>query len=132
MKTDTVTLSFDSQFKGRMTSPTTTVALGSQPNGAMPYHLLYGALASCFYATFLSVANKKRLTFLRANLTVNGTKRDATPPTLSEVVIDFEIINPSDEAGLIQSAELGGEYCSIHETISKIATIKTNVTFKRE
>lgn len=132
MKTDTVTLTFDPQFKGTMTSPTSTVVLGSQTNGAMPYHLLYGALASCFYSTFLSVANKKRLTFTKANLTVNGTKRDQTPPTLSEVIIDFEIINPSDEAGLLKSAELGAHYCSIHETVSKVADIKMNVTFKKE
>ena len=132
MKADQVTLTFDTQFKGTMTSPTSTVALGSQPNGAMPYHLLFGALASCFYSTFLSVATKKRLTFSRVNLTVNGTKRDDTPPTLSEVVIDVEIINPSDKEGLIKSVELGGHYCSIHETISKVTQITTHVTFKQE
>lgn len=132
MKTDQVTLTFDPQFRGTMTSPTSTVVLGSQDNGAMPYHLLYGALASCFYSTFLSVANKKRLTFTRANLTVNGTKRDNPPPTLEEVIIDFEIVNPSDEAGLMKSAELGAQFCSIHETIAKVATIKMNVTFKKE
>ena len=132
MKADQVTLTFDDQFKGTMTSPTSTVVIGSQPNGAMPYHLLFGALASCFYSTFLSVANKKRLTFSRVNLTVNGTKRDQTPPTLTEVIIDMEIINGSDQEGLMKSVELGEQYCSIHETIAKVAQIKTNVVFKQE
>jgi len=124
-----VTLQFDPNYVGTMTSPTGTVLLGDRPNGVQPYHLLFGALASCFYATFLGVANKKRLTFERVELTVDGHKRDDVPPTLDYVKITFVIHKPSNEEQLKKSAELGAKYCSIHETISKVATMELDVQF---
>lgn len=130
MKTDQVVVAFDSNFVGTMTSPTAKVALGGQTNGAQPYHLLYGALASCFYSTFLSVAKKKRLTFKNAVLTVNGTKRDQTPPTLEHVAIEMVVEGATDPEAIKKSAELGAQYCSIHETIKQVAKIDLNVTFK--
>lgn len=132
MNTDLIKLSFDSTFTGTMVSPTGTVKLGDQNGGMQPYHLLYGALGSCFYATFLNIATKKRLTFKNATLEINGVKRDEIPPTLNEVTITLVINNPSDEIQFRKSAELGAKYCSIHETISKVATIKLEVLFKYE
>lgn len=132
MNTDLVSLSFDPSFNGTMTSPTGTVKLGNQNGGLLPYHLLYGALGSCFYATFLSIVKKKRLTFQKASMTITGTKRDEVPPTLSEVTISMIISNPSDENQFIKSAELGAKYCSIHETVSKVANIKLDVVFSYE
>jgi putative redox protein len=132
MNTDLVSLSFDPSFTGTMTSPTGTVKLGNQNGGLLPYHLLYGALGSCFYATFLSIVKKKRLTFQKASMTITGTKRDEVPPTLSEVTISMIISNPSDENQFIKSAELGAKYCSIHETVSKVANIKLDVVFSYE
>lgn len=129
MNTDLVKLSFDSTFTGTMFSPTGTVKLGDQNGGMQPYHLLYGALGSCFYATFLSIATKKRLTFKNASLEISGIKRDEIPPTLNEVKITLVINNPSEEIQFKKSAELGAKYCSIHETISKVATITLEVLF---
>jgi len=130
MKADTVKLKFDHQFVGEMTSPTGTVKLGSQENGVQPYHLFFGAIASCFYATFLSVANKMRLTFSDVDIEMNGTKRDETPATLDYVKIDMVIYNGNDEEKLKKAAELGAKYCSIHETVSKVAKVDLVVTFK--
>ena len=93
---------------------------------------MFSALGSCFYATFLSVANKKKLQFRSAKIIINGVKRDAVPATLQEVVIDFTIVGGTDEEGLKRSAELGATYCSIHETISKVAHVQLNVFFERE
>ncbi len=132
MKQDTIQLEFANTFVGSATSPSGRVVIGQQPDGMAPYHLLFSALGSCFYATFLSVANKKRLQFTRANIVINGVKRDAVPATLQEVVMDFTIVGGTDEDGLRQSAELGAKYCSIHETISQVADVKLNVTFVRE
>jgi len=130
MNTDLVSLSFDSSFTGTMVSPTGTVKLGDQNGGMQPYHLLYGALGSCFYATFINIANKKRLSFQKATLEISGTKRDEIPTTLCDVTINFVIYNPSDEVQFRKSAELGAKYCSIHETISKVADMKLDVIFK--
>ena len=132
MNTDTVSLAFDSTFTGTMVSPTGSVKLGNQPDGLEPYHLLYGALGSCFYATFLGIAIKKRLKFTRATLEISGTKRDELPPTLNQVIISMVIYNASDEIQFKKAAELGAKYCSIHETISKVATINLNIVFVSE
>lgn len=130
MKADPVKLQFDNTFVGELTSPTSTIKLGSQEQGMKPYHLLFGALASCFYATFLSVSTKMRLTFDRAEIEVNGHKRDETPATLDHVVMDFTIYGGTDKVKLEKAAELGTKYCSIHETISKVAQMELKVTFK--
>jgi len=130
MKADTVKLKFDKDFVGEMTSPTGTIKLGSQENGMKPYHLLFGAVASCFYATFLSVANKMRLSFSNVEIEVNGNKRDETPATLDYVKIEMVVYSGSDEEKLRKAAELGAKYCSIHETISKVAQIDLVVTFE--
>ena len=132
MNTDSVSLVFDSSFTGTMVSPTGSVKLGNQPEGLEPYHLLYGALGSCFYATFLGIAIKKRLKFKRATLDINGTKRDELPPTLNHVTISMVIYNASDEVQFRKAADLGAKYCSIHETISKVATIDLNIIFENE
>jgi putative redox protein len=130
MKQDNVKLSFDKNFVGHMTSPTGTIALGSQENGMKPYHLLFGAIASCFYATFLSVADKMRLTFSDVDIEVSGYKRDQTPATLEQVTIAMVIYNGSDEEKLRKASELGAKFCSIHETVSKVAKIDLVITFE--
>lgn len=130
MKADTVNLKFDSNYVGELTSPTGSIKLGSQDNGMKPYHLLFGALASCFYATFLSVAEKMRVSFSDVDIEVSGNKRDETPATLDQVTINMIVYNGSDQNKLKRAAELGAKYCSIHETISKVAHMNLVVTFE--
>lgn len=129
MAVDNILIQFDPQFVGTMTSPSGTIKLGDQEGGMEPYHLLFGALGSCFYATFLSIANKKRLTFVKAELEVSGEKRAEVPPTLEHVKIQLVVHNPSNEEGLLKSAHLGAQFCSIHETVSKVAKMELDVRF---
>jgi putative redox protein len=129
MKTDNVSLTFSNSFVGSMSSPSGRVVLGQQPDGMAPYHLLYGAVGSCFYATFLSVANKKRLVFKDANIEVSGIKRDTIPATLEYLKIVFTIRSGENQEQLKESAELGAKYCSIHETISQVAKVDLEVIF---
>lgn len=129
MKTDNVQLQFTNTFVGSMTSPTGTVKIGQQTDGVAPYHLLYGAVGSCFYATFLSIADKKRLTFTDASIEVSGVKRDAVPATLEWLKIVFTIRGGTNQEQLKQAAELGAKYCSIHETISRVAKVELEVLF---
>ncbi len=130
MKADSIKLTFDNQFAGEMVSPSGRVPLGQRDGGVAPYHLLFGALGSCFYATFLSVAGKMRLTFTDAELDISGNKRDQAPATLEHVRIQMVIYNGSDEAKLRKAAQLGAEYCSIHETISKVSKIDLEIIFE--
>jgi putative redox protein len=126
---DKIKLTFTNAFEGRAAGPNGEVLIGSQPGSMKPYHLLFGALGSCFYATFLSIAEKKRLTFSGAVIEIDGEKREESPATLRQVTIDVTIINPSDEKQFMRSVELGAKHCSIHETVSKVANIDFRVNF---
>lgn len=129
MATDTILTKWSNDFVGVMEAPRGKVLLGDQPDGVSPYNLLFGALASCFYATFLSIANKKRLTFASATVEISGRKRDDKIATLEYVKIVLTIKDPSDEAQMLRSAELGAQYCSVHETVSKVAKVDLEVKF---
>lgn len=131
MALDTIKQVWDNQFRGEMETPTGKITLGDQDQGIYPYHLLFGALGSCFYSTFLSIATKKRLTFDKATVEVSGNKGIGKEINLLEkATIKLVITNPSNEKGLIRSAELGSKFCSIHETISKVAQIDLIVEFE--
>ena len=132
MKADSIKLLFDKDFKGEMITPKGTVKLGSQEEGSQPYHLLFGALGSCFYATFLSVADKMRLTFTDVQIDVSGSKRDQAPATLEQVTIEMIVYNGNDENKLMKAAELGAKFCSIHETIAKVSEIDLRVRFENK
>ncbi len=131
MALDTIKQVWDSEFKGEMETPTGKVTLGDQEHGIYPYHLLFGALGSCFYSTFLSIATKKRLTFDKASVEVSDNKGTGKEINLLEkATIKLVVKNPSNEKGIIKSAELGAKFCSIHQTISKVADIKLIVEFE--
>lgn len=130
MNTDAIKLTFDNKYVGEMTSPTGIVKLGNQKEGMKPYHLLYGALASCFYSTFLSLTQKMKLSFSDVSITVTGNKRSEVPTTLDYVKIIMIIFNGSDEKNLNKAATLGAKYCSIHDTISKVAKVELEVKFE--
>ncbi len=129
MALDNIMLEFSNDFVGKMISPTGTVLIGDQPNGLQPYHLLFGALGSCFYSTFLAIATKKRLTFDNVKIEVSGQKRTGEVQLLEWVEIKVVISNPSNEVLLTKSAELGTRFCSIHNTIAKVAEMKLEVSF---
>jgi len=124
-----VKMTFTNEFVGEMSVESGIVRIGDQENGMRPYNLLLGALGSCFYSTFLDIVKKKRLTFDGATLEISGTKREEVPTTLNSVQIKMVIKNPSNIAQFDRSVELGTRYCSIHETISKVANIVTTVEY---
>lgn len=129
MNTDPVKLHFNPDFVGALESPTGSIKLGQQAGGMKPYHLLYGAMASCFYATFLSISNKMRLSFSNVTIDVSGHKREEEPTTLDYVKVVMKIEHPSDEQKLTKAANLGMKHCSIVETISKVAEIELMLIF---
>ena len=133
MALDNIMQTWDDQFKGTMETPTGKTILGDQENGIYPYHLMFGAIGSCFYSTFLSIAKKKRLSFDKATLEVSGNKGTGKEVNLLEkVIIKLIITNPSNEKGLAKSADWGTRFCSIHEMVSRIADIELIVEFNKE
>lgn len=130
MNTDLIKFNFTNGFVGEFISPTGTVKIGQQPDGVAPYHLLYGALGSCFYATFLGVVKKMQLTFDRAEMSIVGNKRSTVPTILDLVQMELTVFGASDQKKMEKAAELGAKYCSIHETIAQVAPIEFVVKFQ--
>ncbi len=129
MAADVIKMDFENTYVGTMSAPKGQIKIGSQEGGFRPYNLLFGALGACFYATFLSIVEKKRLTFEKATVEISGRHRDAQIATLEYVQIKITIYKPSDEKQFTRSVELGAKYCSIHETISQVAQIEEVVEF---
>jgi putative redox protein len=130
MAYDKVVMKWDSEYKGELFSPTGTAKLGDQDEGLYPYHLFFGAIGSCFYATFLSIALKMRLEFDSAKLEVSGAKINPDSKIIEVVDMKMIIKNPSDEEKIKKAAELGTKYCSIHELVSRSAKVNLIVEFQ--
>ena len=130
MAYDKVVLRWDMDFKGELESPTGTIKLGDQDNGLYPYHLFFGALGSCFYATFISVALKMRLQFETAKIEISGIKDNPDSKTIEVVDMKMIIKNPNDKEKILKAAELGTKYCSIHELVSRTAKVNLIVEFE--
>lgn len=130
MAVDEISISWQNTFQGVLEAPNGQVLIGSEEGNLKPYNLFLGALGSCFYATFLSLVQKMKLSFSKAEMKIGGVKREEVPTTLKEATIYFKVFNPSNEEKILKAAELGAKYCSIHETISKVAKIDLDVHFE--
>jgi putative redox protein len=129
MAVEPVRMDFNKDFTGVLTVEKGIIVIGDGEHGIQPYNLLLGALGSCFYSTFLDIIAKKRLTFDGATLVITGTKREEIPRTLNTVQVKMTIKNASNQTQFLRSVELGRQYCSVHETLSKVAVITFTVDF---
>ncbi|MBI9097118.1 MAG: OsmC family protein [Spirochaetaceae bacterium] len=105
------------------------------PDKWRPYELLQTALASCMYSTFLDVVNKKKLDYDKVVIAVDGEKIDDIPSFLKKVDITFTVhgANKEDEkilARFEKSLKLAEKYCSIYNTLNKIAELNSTLIFK--
>jgi putative redox protein len=121
---------FENTFKGVLDVPKGKVPIGVEEGTVEPYDLLFGALASCLYATFLDVAEKKKIGFESARIEVTGEKRTEVPTVLTWVDTKIIIKGAEKEAGLEKSYELATKYCSIYQTIAQVAKMSWSVEFE--
>jgi len=122
-------INFTNDFKGELITSKAKAPIGSEEGTLAPYDMLFGALASCLYATFLSVAEKKRITFESASIEVTGEKREEVPATLKWVNVKITVKDASKEKGLTQAADLATQYCSIYQTIGHVAEMSWEIDF---
>lgn len=122
-------VSFKDGFKGIAKAPQAEIAVGVDKGEVLPYDMLFGALASCLYATFMDVVEKKKITYDTCTVRVSGEKRSVVPATLEWVNVVFEIegLLNGKEKGVVKSAELATKYCSIYQTIGKVAKMSFEV-----
>ncbi len=122
---------FTNTFKGTMIAKRGTVAIGSEEGTVAPYDMLFGALASCMYSTFLDIMEKKKVPFEAVDVEISGEKRTTIPMTLEWVTVKFVVKGaPEDKHKAFQQAlDLAAKYCSIYQTIAHVAEMKTEIEF---
>lgn len=125
---------FSGGFEGELQAPRAKAAIGSGEGRLAPYDMLLGALASCYYSTFLDIIGKKRLSLAGAEIEVSGEKRQEIPATLKWVTLRLSLRgaerSPLADAGFREAAELAGKYCSIYQTLAQVADMKTELAFQ--
>lgn len=103
--------------------------LGPQDNGYAPYELLLGGLSFCLFSTFDSIAQKMQLTYSSVDIDVTGVKRDEKVATLKTCSIAVVAQGVEDEAKFNKAFEVATRYCSVFNTIAKVAEMEWNITF---
>mgnify|MGYP001769205247 CR=1 FL=1 len=103
--------------------------IGAKEGEVFPYDMLLGALSSCFYYTLMEILEKRNDEVPVIEIVVTGEKREKVPTTLEWVNLDITVYGKVDENLFLRFVDLAGKYCSIHETISKVATMTHEVHF---
>lgn len=125
-----VKLAFGNGFEGTLYARNGSAAIGKGEGMLRPYDLQLGALGACYYSTFVDIAGKMRLEYEKAEIAILGVKREDTPTTLKTVTMDFTLYGVKEQKGFQRAAELAAKYCSVHETVSKVAEITLRITFE--
>lgn len=130
---NTIQIEFENGFNG-VASNETGAELKVAVDQWRPYELLFTALASCMYSTFLDVINKKKLEYNTITISVDGEKVDDVPSFLKTADIVFTISgaekdNEKISARFEKSLILAEKYCSIYNTLTKIAQLKSSLMF---
>lgn len=77
----------------------------------------------------MGIADKMKLAYDRAEIDISGIKREEVPTTLETVDMKVIIHGAQDQKGFDRASQLAAKYCSVHETIAKVATINLDVSF---
>ena len=126
-------IEFKNSFEGVLKASKAKVNIGVNEGEVLPYELLFGALASCLYATFLDIVKKKKIAFDSCTVHVTGEKRTTIPMTLEWVKVEFNIQSAKEleqkEKAFIKSVELATKYCSIYQTVASVAAMEYKINF---
>lgn len=125
-----VTMDFDYEFKGILKAKRGSVNIGVEEGTVDPYDMVFGALGSCLYSTFLDIAVKKKIVYDGVKMKVSGEKRTEVPTTLKTVNVEVTVVNPEKEKGLDQAMRLATEYCSVYQTLSHVAEMTYSLNFE--
>ncbi len=132
MSKSTIKFDYENRFYGIMHAPNTEVIIGSHEGQVAPYDMLYGALSSCLYATFLSIINKMKLSFDSSKMSITSEKRETIPTTLKKVDIVFTIKNADNEKKVHKAFSYATQYCSIYQTLSHVAEMNYEIVFDND
>ncbi|QVK20478.1 OsmC family protein [Mycoplasmatota bacterium] len=123
-----VKVNFNEAFSGELIAPRGTSKIGSTEGTLAPYDMLLGALASCVHATYLGICRKKKVAYESITYDIEGIKKDEIPTTLKDVYVKVIIKNSENEKKTSSSMELAVKYCSIYQTLAKVADMHLDIT----
>ena len=94
-----------------------------------PYDYLFGALSGCLFATFSDLAVKMKVGWEHVSFEVDGEKRTESPTTLEWVTVKVVATGVDNQGKFTKAFETATRYCSIYETLSKVARMEWTVRF---
>jgi len=94
-----------------------------------PYEYLLGALSGCLFMTFKDIAAKMHVTYEHISFQTHGVKRDEVPTWLESVDIKVTVTGASDASAFTKAFEIATRYCSIYNTLAKVAKMEWTVEF---
>jgi putative redox protein len=99
---------------------------------AGPYDYLLGALSGCLFSTFEALAVKMKVSWEHVGFEVHGAKRDETPMMLKECTITATVTGCDNEEKFRKAFETATRYCSLYQTLSKVAEMHWTAVFPKE
>ena len=119
------TIHFENGFHGVYCVQDQVLRIGHE--GIQPYDMTFGAVASCFYATFLGVLEEHGITVRSAEVTVDGRKRTEVPTTLEylKLTLKPETDAPKEELEVCMQEAL--RRCSMVATIKAVAQVEAEL-----
>lgn len=106
-----------------------SLELNRNPQGFAPYELLLGSLSYCLFSTFESIAEKMQLTYTGLDMDIKGEKRDEKVATLETCLIIVTAKGVESEEKFKKAFEISTRYCSVFQTLSKVATMNWDISF---
>lgn len=131
MSKNIIEFDYENRFYGTMHAPNIDINIGSEKGQVAPYDMMYGAISSCLYATFLSITKKMKTSFDSAKMSVSGEKRETVPTTLKKVDIIFTIKNAENKKKIEKAFEYATKYCSVYQTLSHVAEMNYKIVYDK-
>jgi len=108
-----------------------TVRIGSKAGEFAAYDLMLGVV-KCLFSLHAARHPCKKVKSGKVptiEIIVTGEKRTEVPTTLEWVNLEITVTGDVDEKQFLRSVDLAAKYCSVHETISKVARMSHEVKF---
>ena len=117
--------SFNDNFTGTAEVQRNQYSFPIGSEHASAYDLAMAGLVSCYYATFMEVAQKKRLEWNAVSIDLTWSKQlDNSPQFLKEARMNIEIdVVKGKETAFTKSLEMAAKYCSLYQTFSMVGEL---------
>ncbi len=113
-----------------VTDKGTKVSLGREEGTVAPYELLLGGLSYCLFRTFESITAKMQVEYQGVDMEITGVKGDDKIGMLTHVTLAVTMKGAPDETKAEKAFEIATRYCSVFNTLGKVAEMKWEISFQ--